>query len=90
MGMRCAVPGTLDHHPAVIKRQQLAQQLAEVVEAVERGLGKNKDELTSFLLQRSGFSSKKAVAFRSLVYVKMRQDWVNPHVAMSPGVASRA
>lgn len=70
MGISCAVPGVVDTHPAATKRQQLGRRFAEAVEVVEREHG-------AFLLTKAGFFSKESVAFRSLIYVKMRQDWVN-------------
>ncbi|POR31014.1 Uncharacterized protein TPAR_08762 [Tolypocladium paradoxum] len=81
MGIGCAVPGEVDTHPAAIKREQLGRQFAEVVETVGRGLGEDDCEgankQPTILLGKSGFYSKEAVAFRSLIYCKMRQDWVN-------------
>lgn len=81
MGISCAVPGVVDTHPAVMKREQLGRRFAEVVEAVGREQAGNDCEgankWPTHLLTKSGFFSKEAAAFRSLVYVKMRQDWVN-------------
>ncbi len=81
MGISCTVPGVVDTHPAVMKRQQLSRRFAEVVEAVGREQGGNDcgdaSKRRAFLLTKAGFFSKESVAFRSLIYVKMRQDWVN-------------
>lgn len=81
MGVSCAVPGIVDTHPAVMKREQLGRRFAEVVEAVGREQAGNDCEGANkwpiYLLTKSGFFCKEAVAFRSLIYVKMKQDWVN-------------
>jgi hypothetical protein len=81
MGVSCAVPGVIDTHPAVMKRQRLGRRFAGVVEAVAQELGRinceDKNKPWTFLFTRSGFYSKEAIAFRALVHVKMRQDWVN-------------
>ncbi|OAR05683.1 hypothetical protein LLEC1_06409 [Akanthomyces lecanii] len=81
MGVGCALPGIVDSHPAVMKREQLGRRFAQIVEDVGQELaGKDwqgANKLPMHLLTKSGFFSKEAVAFRSLVYVKMRQDWVN-------------
>lgn len=85
VGFDCAVPGEVDTHPKVAKRHQLGRQFAEVVQEVARemkqqgkdeGHGLNKQQ-RAFLFSRNGFFSKEAAAFRSLVYIKTRQDWVN-------------
>ncbi|KAK4151386.1 hypothetical protein C8A00DRAFT_45395 [Chaetomidium leptoderma] len=81
MGVSCAVPGVVDTHPAVMRRQKLGRRFADVVEGAGReqaetkGKGVNKRPVYRFA--KSGFFSKEAVAFRSLIYVKMKQDWVN-------------
>ncbi|KAM3548685.1 hypothetical protein MY1884_009073 [Beauveria asiatica] len=81
MGVSCAVPGVVDAHPAVMKREQLGRRFAEVVEEVgQEQAGKEweaANKWPKYLLTKSGFFSKEAVAFRSLIYVKMSQDWVN-------------
>jgi len=73
LGMDCPVPGVIETHPAVIKRLQLCQQFTAVVEAV----GREKDNHERPIFTKEGFFSKEAVAFRSLLAVKMSQDWVN-------------
>jgi hypothetical protein len=81
MGVSCAIPGVVDTHPAVMKRQQLGLLFAEVVETVawEQSGADSKDanKRRAFRLTKAGFFSKESMAFRSLIYVKMRQDWVN-------------
>ncbi|KAK3377280.1 hypothetical protein B0T24DRAFT_620845 [Lasiosphaeria ovina] len=81
MGISCAVPGVVDTHPAVMRREQLGRRFAEVVEAVALEQADNDSKAANkwpaYVLTKSGFFSKEAVAFRSLVYVKMKQDWVN-------------
>ncbi|KAI1123476.1 hypothetical protein F5Y10DRAFT_280901 [Nemania abortiva] len=81
MGVSCAVPGVVDTHPAVMKREQLGRRFAKVVEEVGQDKAGNDCEgankWPTHLLAKSGFFSKEAVAFRSLIYVKMRQDCVN-------------
>ncbi|EGX92905.1 Protein kinase-like domain [Cordyceps militaris CM01] len=81
MGVSCAVPGVVDAHPAVLKREQLGRRFAEVVEQVAKTqAGKDSEGANKWpkhLFTKSGFFSKEAVAFRSLLDVKMRQDWVN-------------
>ncbi|KAF1960332.1 hypothetical protein CC80DRAFT_544786 [Byssothecium circinans] len=81
MGVSCAVPGIVETHPAVMKREQLGRLFAEIVEEVGREQAGNDCEgankWPTHLLTKSGFFSKEVVAFRSLIYVKMRQDWVN-------------
>lgn len=81
MGVSCAVPGVVDSHPAVMKRERLGRRFAEVVEEVAREQAGNDsgsvNKWPTHLLTKSGFFSKEAVAFRSLIYVKMRQDHVN-------------
>ncbi|KAI5861327.1 kinase-like domain-containing protein [Durotheca rogersii] len=81
MGTSCAVPGVLDECTAVRERQLRARRFAGVVEAVGRERGRNDREgvnkQQTFLLTEAGFFSKEALAFRSLTYVKMRQDFVN-------------
>lgn len=81
MGVGCAVPGVVDEHPAVMKREQLGRRFAAVVEAVGQEQAGNDcrgaDEWPTCLITKSGFFSKEALAFRSLTYVKMKQDWVN-------------
>ncbi|KAK0655341.1 hypothetical protein B0T16DRAFT_319992 [Cercophora newfieldiana] len=81
MGISCAIPGVVDTHPAVMKRQQLGRRFAEVVEAVAREQSgvdcEDANKRHTFLLTKAGFFSKESMAFRSLIYVKMRQDWVN-------------
>ncbi|OAA56859.1 Protein kinase-like domain protein [Cordyceps fumosorosea ARSEF 2679] len=81
MGVSCAVPGVVDAHSKVIKQEQLRRRFAEVVEEVaQQQAGKDcegANKLHKHLFTRSGFFSKEAVAFRSLIRVKMRQDWVN-------------
>ena len=73
LGMDCPVPGVIETHPAVMKRLRLCQRFTAVVEEV----GREKDDCKGPILTREGFFSKEAVAFRSLLAVKMRQDWVN-------------
>jgi hypothetical protein len=81
MGISCAVPGVVDTHPAVLKRQELARRFAEVVESVYSEQGGNGREGSgagpTSHFTRSAFFSKKALSFRSLVYLKMRQEHVN-------------
>jgi len=81
MGISCAIPGVVDTHPAVMKREQLGRRFVEVVEVVareERGIDcEDANRRHTFLLTKAGFFSKESMAFRSLIYVKMRQDWVN-------------
>ncbi|KAI1144937.1 hypothetical protein F4825DRAFT_458021 [Nemania diffusa] len=81
MGVSCAVPGIVDTHPAVVKREQLGRRFAEIVEEVGQNQARNDskgaNKWPTHLLTKPGFFSKEAVAFRSLIYVKMRQDWVN-------------
>ncbi|KAK3181218.1 hypothetical protein K4F52_007494 [Lecanicillium sp. MT-2017a] len=81
MGVSCAVPGVVDSHPAVMKRERLGRRFAEVVEEVAREQAGNDsrgvNKRPTHLLTKSGFFSKEAVAFRSLIYAKMRQDHVN-------------
>lgn len=76
MGIACPVPGSVDDRPPVVKRWILARRFAAVVEEVARekcmGTGS-----PGFLFTQAGFFSKDAVAFRSLVDVQMKQDWVN-------------
>ncbi|KJK79937.1 hypothetical protein H634G_04176 [Metarhizium anisopliae BRIP 53293] len=81
MGVRCAVPGVVSTERLELKREALSQQFAEVVEAwgkeqLEkefRGVSKRR----MYLFTKSGFFSKEAVAFRSLIAVRQGQDWVN-------------
>lgn len=73
LGMDCTAPGVIEMHPAVIKRLQLCRRFTAVIEAV----GREKDDHEGLLLTKGGFFSKEAVAFRSLIAVKMSQDWVN-------------
>ncbi|KAI0096980.1 hypothetical protein GGR51DRAFT_578541 [Nemania sp. FL0031] len=81
MGVSCAVPGVVDTHPAVMRREQLGRRFAEIVEEVGREQARKDcggaNKWPTHVLTKSRFFSKEAVAFRSLVYVKMRQDWVN-------------
>ena len=81
MGVSCAIPGVVRTFPADMEREQLGRRFAEVVEAVARKQVGNDCEdakkWPAFLLTKSGFYSKEAVAFRSLIHVKMKQDWVN-------------
>lgn len=81
MGISSAIPGVAEKHPAETKRRQLGRQFAEVVEVVGREQGGNEYDGAHkqwiCLLHKSGFFSKEAVAFRSLFYMKMKQDWVN-------------
>jgi hypothetical protein len=80
-GVSCAVPPTIDSHPFELKRQELGRQFAELVEAVSQeqttNNGHDTDQALTFRFTRTGFFSKGSVAFRSLVYVKMKQDFVN-------------
>ncbi|KID81986.1 Protein kinase-like domain protein [Metarhizium guizhouense ARSEF 977] len=81
MGVRCAVPGVVSTERLELKREALSQQFAEVVEAwgkeqLEKEFrGVNKRRV--YLFTKSGFFSKEAVAFRSLIAVRQGQDWVN-------------
>lgn len=81
MGISCAVPGVVDTHPAVMKREQLGRRFAEVVEEVACEQAETDREgankWPTHLLTKSAFFSKEAVAFQSLISVKMRQDFVN-------------
>ena len=78
MGARSPIPGLVDAHPAVVKRQQLGRRFAKVVEAValeEEEADAHKSSTYGFTT--TGFFSKEALAFRSLVYMKHKQDWAN-------------
>lgn len=81
MGVGCTVPGIVDTYPAVVQRERLGLRFAEIVEKVgrERAVNDNIDvaERPTLFLQTLGFLSREAVAFRSLVHVKMRQGWLN-------------
>ncbi|GAB1311967.1 hypothetical protein MFIFM68171_02177 [Madurella fahalii] len=81
MGVDCAVPGVVGIHPAVMQREQLGRRFAEAVEAVGQEPAANDckgaNKRQTYELTRSGFFSKEAVAFRSLINVKMKLDWVN-------------
>ncbi|KAK0712510.1 hypothetical protein B0T26DRAFT_602963, partial [Lasiosphaeria miniovina] len=60
MGISCAVPGVVDTHPAVMRREQLRSRFAEVVEAVahENGPKLRKNGPRTFSRSRD-FSLKK-------------------------------
>lgn len=73
LGMDCPVPGVIETHPAVNKRHQLCQRFKAAVEAV----GDENDDHEGVVFIQKSFFSKEAVAFRSLLAVKMNQDWVN-------------
>jgi hypothetical protein len=81
MRISCAVPGVVGTHPAVLKRQEHARRFAEVVESVyceQVGNGREGSGAgPSNHFTKSAFFSREAVAFRSLVYLKMRQEHVN-------------
>lgn len=81
MGISCAVPGVAATNLAVMKREQLSRQFAEIVEEVGQELaGKDQQGANKgpkYLLTKAGLFSKEAVTFRSLIYIKMRQGWVN-------------
>lgn len=81
MGISCAVPGIVPWHPLQIKRNELGRQFAEIVEAVSRRhITDNPSGIMTrptFHFTRAGFFSKGALAFRSLAFVRMQQDFVN-------------
>jgi hypothetical protein len=80
MGISCAVPGIVPSHPLEIKRHELGHRFAQIVEAVSQEQTTNRSDTKSrstSLFTRAGFFSKGALAFRSLVFVKMKQDFVN-------------
>ncbi|KAI1181901.1 hypothetical protein F5B17DRAFT_423019 [Nemania serpens] len=81
MGLSCAVPGIVDEDAAEKARQLRAREFAAVVEAMGREMkskgGEGVNERQICLRTKSGFPSKQAVAFRSLTFVKMEQDFVN-------------
>ena len=81
MGIACLVPGTVKTHAAVVRRHLFGRRFAEIVEEVaqmereksmEQGI-----KSPTFFFTKTGFFSKEAIAFRSLVYVKMGQMQVN-------------
>ncbi|KAK3393504.1 hypothetical protein B0H63DRAFT_516690 [Podospora didyma] len=79
MGVGYAVPGDNDTHPAVLKRHELGRRFAETVERVglENMEGSTGRINGHVVLTKARVFSKEATAFRSLVHVKMKQDWVN-------------
>lgn len=85
MGVSCAVPGEVNTHPKVIKRHQLGRHFAEIVQEVTQEMKQRREDESHclnkqqriFLFSKNGFYSKEAAAFRLLVYIKTRQDWVN-------------
>ena len=73
-----AIPGVFETLPAIIKRQQLSREFAEVVEAAaEQQHDESINTRQIFRFSLPGFFSKEAVAFRALIFIKMRQDFVN-------------
>ena len=81
MGISGAVPGIVDEHPLVRKRQELCRQFVEVVEAVSQERraihGSGTNARFSLAFSKKGFFTKEAVALRSFTYVQMGQDFVN-------------
>ncbi|KID84207.1 Protein kinase-like domain protein, partial [Metarhizium majus ARSEF 297] len=80
MGVRCAVPGVVSTESLELKREALSQQFAAVVEAWGKEQPQKEfqgvDKRRMYLFTKSGFFSKEAVAFRSLIAVRQGQDWV--------------
>ncbi|KAI4252329.1 MAG: hypothetical protein LQ352_004357 [Teloschistes flavicans] len=81
MGIDCAIPGFVDTHPTMIKRQQIGQRFAEVVEAVGQEQAGNDGvaaaEWRTFLPTKTSFISRESLACRSLEQIRMQQDWLN-------------
>ena len=73
LGTDCPVPGVIETHAAVNKRLQLCQHFIAAVEEV----GDENDDHEGLVFTQKSFFSKEAVAFRSLLAVRMNQDWVN-------------
>ncbi|WEW61183.1 hypothetical protein PRK78_006673 [Emydomyces testavorans] len=75
MGMDCAAPGIVSKHSAKLKRERLALRFANIVEQVARK--ESLEKPYGPVLTKLGFYSKEALAFRALVYYKMKQDFVD-------------
>lgn len=77
MGIDSPVPGVEATHPAVLRREQRARDFAAALEKVSRRMAQGQSDPDLFVFSQSGFYSREALAYRALIHVQMRQDWVN-------------